>query len=377
MLIVFLILIILLLSVPYVVDFFVNGIVFVKRLKIGRWKDIELWDKSIYLICKKWIKKSPTVKKTDNSKLILFDMIKGNYRNNTIQSWQIALVYLASCEREKINQWRLYINENGTWKNQPKEVDYSLLAYAILKDCENKVNIKSAMDEMYQLILNRVGDDGSVCYRNYCKDDRYVDTVGFIAPFLALYGTTYQIEKAKELALDVIYQYYRNGFHKQSLLPVHAYKVNTLYPLGIYGWGRGVGWFLLGIIDTYQILKDEKLEQIILDLANKYIEYQREDGAYSSIVHLKQSPDSSATSVFAYFYANCSELFDNEKYYHISIKAIKYLMKVTRRNGEIDFSQGDTKGIGYYSMTFDIMPFTQGMACRTMTIIKRLVKKYE
>ena len=39
-------------------------------------------------------------------------------------------------------------------------------------------------------------------------------------------------------------------------------------------------------------------------------------------------------------------------------------MKNTRRNGEIDFSQGDTKGIGIYSLTYDIMPFTQGIATR-------------
>jgi len=39
-------------------------------------------------------------------------------------------------------------------------------------------------------------------------------------------------------------------------------------------------------------------------------------------------------------------------------------MKVTRRNGAIDFSQGDTKGIGIYASTFDVMPFTQGLAIR-------------
>ena len=45
-------------------------------------------------------------------------------------------------------------------------------------------------------------------------------------------------------------------------------------------------------------------------------------------------------------------------------KAISYLMKVTRRNGEVDFSQGDTKDIGVYSMLFNRLPFTQGFCIR-------------
>ena len=38
------------------------------------------------------------------------------------------------------------------------------------------------------------------------------------------------------------------------------------------------------------------------------------------------------------------------------------LMKVTRRNGALDYCQGDTYGIGFYSHLFSIMPFVQGMA---------------
>lgn len=39
-------------------------------------------------------------------------------------------------------------------------------------------------------------------------------------------------------------------------------------------------------------------------------------------------------------------------------------MQATRKNGAVDFSQGDTKDIGVYSSNFDILPFTQGFAIR-------------
>ena len=53
-------------------------------------------------------------------------------------------------------------------------------------------------------------------------------------------------------------------------------------------------------------------------------------------------------------------------------KGIKYLMKVTRRNGIVDFSQGDTKDIGVYSQLFDKMPFTQGLAIRSINKYKNM-----
>ena len=41
-------------------------------------------------------------------------------------------------------------------------------------------------------------------------------------------------------------------------------------------------------------------------------------------------------------------------------------MSVTKKNGEVDFSQGDTKDIGVYSILFDILPFAQGFALRAI-----------
>lgn len=51
-------------------------------------------------------------------------------------------------------------------------------------------------------------------------------------------------------------------------------------------------------------------------------------------------------------------------------------MKATRRDGTIDFAQGDTKGIGSYSQIFDRMPFAQGMGLylsKTLDIYEKLL----
>ena len=369
------ILIIILLCIPYIIDIWINTRNFYKRLKIGRYTDIDQWETKIIRVAEKWIKKTPIIKKTDNARFIILDIIKGNYRSSTIQSWQTGLVYLAVSERKKVDYSKIFINKNGEWINKPQEIDFSLLAYAILKNSQNKNAIKKSMDEMYELIIScQQSNDGCISYRKQFPEERYVDTVGFVAPFLSYYGLVYRDNYAIDLAIKVIKEYYKNGFHADTLLPVHAYDSNTLAPLGIYGWGRGTGWYLLGIIDTYNSVKNSELLHIIQDLAEKYKEYQRDDGSFGCIVQLKNIADSSATSVFAYFYACCASIFNNIEYYHVSQNAIKYLMTVTRRNGEIDFSQGDTKGIGFYSTTFDIMPFTQGMACRAVYWLKEKCK---
>ena len=44
---------------------------------------------------------------------------------------------------------------------------------------------------------------------------------------------------------------------------------------------------------------------------------------------------------------------------------MRYLQKVTKRDGAVDLSQGDTKDVGIYSQAFGILPFAQGFALRT------------
>jgi unsaturated rhamnogalacturonyl hydrolase len=85
--------------------------------------------------------------------------------------------------------------------------------------------------------------------------------------------------------------------------------------------------------------------------------------------------DSSTTATLAWFLVNASQIDEiKEECVFAKENAIKYLMKVTRRDGAIDFSQGDTKAIGVYSQHFDILPFTQGFALRTSNFSQAIVK---
>lgn len=356
-------------------DIFINGKVWIGRIKIGRYKEYEKWYADICRIGKKWMVHMPITKKTSQSRLILIDILNGNYKNNNIQSWQSGGLYLGLTEHEKDQQvvqsyQQIFLGQDGRWIKKPEEVDYALLAYAILRKADDTEHLKEAMDQIYQLILERIQEkDGCVCYRKHVPDIRFVDTIGFICPFLCLYGKIYHVQEAIALSWHQIETYTEKGVLQGTSMLAHCYRSSDCMPMGMYGWGRGIGWFLLGILDAYIELEDsdpekKRLEKIVMKAADEMYVYQNKEGGFYDNFLTKTRVDSSITAIAGYFYGECYRMFQQQVYRKVSEDCKKFLMNSTRRNGMIDFSQGDTKGMGIYASEFDIMPFTQGIAIR-------------
>ena len=350
------------------------------RYHIGRWNNYDEWLSNVKNISIKWTRKTPVVKMTDNNRLMVIDMINGKYKNNNIQSWQLGGLLLGLCEcndkeaKEAINKLIIkLIDKDGNWVTKPTNVDCGLLSYAILKNSKDYKKIKPAMDYSIGIIEKNICEDGMIAYTSDKNvDERYVDTLGFVCPFLQLYSNIYAEEKFSKISLEQINQYNKYGLLHDTYLPNHAYNPKNKLPLGVYGWGRGVAWYVIGLIDTYIEIKDsdEKLilKQNIKNVADSYINYQREDGRFGSILQNERTYDSSATAVLAYFYSRCYEIFENPKYLEVSNKCLQKIKSVTRITGKVDWCQGDTKDIGVHSQTFDIMPFAQGFTLRAALI---------
>lgn len=355
------------------------------RIKIGRYTDSEIWNDSISKKGLKWLNNTPKIKVTDNTRLVVIDMIRGNYSKSDIQHWQEAALLLGLGEKLKHNKNREIeieiekflkskINEEGKWINKPKNVDGAILAYSIMK-LEN-VDIdkyKPAFDYIFELIKENIGSDGTVQYRNFMKSYRYVDTIGFICPFLVCYGNKYNKQECIDLAINQIKIYEKYGMIGNYNIPYHVYKIENKIPLGLYGWGRGLGWYAIGLIDTWNELKDDDkykkiLEDSVIKFAKSAIELQQSNGAWSwTVTRPETRLDSSTTATLSWFMLNASNIASiSDECMNSYNKAINYLMSITRRNGSIDFSQGDTKDIGVYSQLFDILPFTQGFSIRVI-----------
>lgn len=255
------------------------------------------------------------------------------------------------------------------FRTTPTNVDCGMLAYSLLKSTDAE-RIRPAMDFAAQLIMSRVAEDGTLVYVNDIKsDERYVDTVGLVCPFLACYGVTYGKPEYVSLSVKQLREFSAYGLEKNSFLPNHAYSASSKLPLGVYGWGRGTGWYTLGLLDTYKELPDgedkQKLKDQMRKVADCYLCFQRPDGGFGYIMQLQKGYDSSTTAAMSYFYRECATVFKNKVYAETANRCLDKLRSVTRITGAIDWCQGDTKGIGIFAQTFDVMPFAQGLVLRS------------
>lgn len=360
------------------VDFYFWWMERFPRYKIGRWSDDEMWENAVFKTGLKWLPKVPAVPVSQNKHLLLWDMLTGKFIRKSVQAWQTGGLVIGVSEysyaaskstvQKTISH---FINSNGNWKEIPKNVDYGILAYGFLKNHPRPESLKPAMDELIQVIEKHLGEDGLIAYSGR-SDIRYVDTLGLVCPFLALYAKVYQQPKYAELAIKQLEAFTEKGLYPGTYLAAHSYQLKTGLPVGIVGWGRGVGWMLLGWMDVFLELPEsdakEKLKETILAAADEYLKYQYDDGGFGIILQDCSKYDSSATAIMAYYFGQCFNITQNLSYANGMKAALQKLKTVTRRDGSLDYCQGDTVDVGIFSQHYAIMPFAQGMVLRALKL---------
>lgn len=368
--------------VNYAVDYFYYLKDRYCRFHIGRYANVQDWHRKVEKKAAKWLRKTPTVKITDNSRYMLLDFITGKYKSHTIQSWQKAALILGllnsrndDYRKQAKEAAKAMIDENGRWKRKPVAVDCGMLSYAVLKAVDDPNKIKPAMDESLSVIRKNINDEGMISYTGGRENpDMYVDTIGLVCPFLMLYARMYNEAEMEKIAFRQLEVFHKYGLYSGTALPNHAFNIKSRLPLGVYGWGRGTAWYFIGLMDSYPLFKEkmhkEKVEQWLIEAANCYLDYQRKDGGFGSILQRTQTYDSSITCAMAWFYAEMGNMYKNTTYKEASEKCLKKVLNCTRITGAIDLCQGDTKDIGVFAQTYDIMPFAQGMVLRALNINK-------
>lgn len=368
-----------------VIDFLPQFNTWQSRIHIGRFTDTTIWKQKLQQKSSLWLRKTPTIKLTDNNRLIVIDILNGNYKRNSIQHWQEAALLLGLTEhfyktgdanvKQQIDTFvNSKIDATGNWKSTPKEIDGVILSYAILNlKWLDHDKYKPSYDAIWHLIQESIGVDGTVQYRSHASDYRFVDTIGFICPFLIEYGSRFDNQQAINLGIQQIKVFNTFGLFPNTFIPCHTYHVETKLPEGLFGWGRGLGWYSIGLIDAWSALpahseNKQELTKIVISFAKMALQFQNINGSWNWIVSSTMAcADSSTTATLAWFMSNAAQIEVIKQECQLAKeKALNYLMEVTRRDGAIDYSQGDTKAIGVYSQHFDILPFTQGFALRTV-----------
>lgn len=322
------------------------------RIHIGRWDDRAKWQKAIESRARKWLDRPPTVRPTDNNRWVLWDVLRGRYRTRTIQSWQAAGLLMAFGKAESARCASRNINTaTGNWKKTPVYADEALLAYVLKKDNELPSEAERCI---LSLLMNLKGMQETIPYRSSIPNIRFIDTIGMVVPFLVLCGNT-------GLAMKQIEEYDKARLPGSSI-PSHAYDTVQNVPLGIYDWARGIGWYILGLVESNT---DGTLDERIVSLAEELLYHQKDGGGFGAMFFNQESTsESSGTALVGFLMVNAYRINSDKRFLDAAFRVEKQLMRQTRRNGAIDSCQGDTKGIGHYSAYYSVMPFAQGIALR-------------
>ena len=326
------------------VDVFVNLQEWQSRIHIGRWNDRIEWQMALEHTSRKWLKRSPVVRKTSNTRLLLWDMLRGTFRSSTIQKWQDAGLLLGLEEvdaREYVRQHRIHFDSQNL---EPEDL---LLAYVLLKHhclTDNQQHeILSYFDDLK--------DAGTIAYRPWLENVRFVDTIGMVLPFLHACGWN-------DLAMRQLKEYDDALLH--GIYPAHAYDMEKKLPMGVHDWSRGIGWYILGLVEAVTLPGNKER---IVKFSEALLLHQNVDGGCACFVfNQKERMESSGTVLIGLLFVAAYQISQNKRFLTAAFRVEKALMQATRRDGALDYCQGDTYGIGYYSHLFSVMPFAEGLA---------------
>lgn len=190
----------------------------------------------------------------------------------------------------------------------------------------------------------------------------YCDLLGMIVPFLVEYYKTTQDKQALDIAKHHMNYYILNGLDKDTYIPAHGIDLNSNIKVGSVNWGRGIGWYLLGLtaINNLTGEYEKELTGIYLSL-NKL---KTKENLFGQFPGSSDHFDASASTIIMYSFGYANKLI----YYKSQILDLfsPYILK----DGSLSSTSGDTYGLNSYSKTFGNSELSQGMFLLMLSIAK-------
>jgi len=256
-------------------------------------------------------------------------------------------------------------------------------ALIYLEQTTHNPEYQNKIEEMATYLIERSKKEGGTLafrpWQDGKKSVRHVDTLGLACPFLAHYGSVYNKPEATELAVRQVLDFIQYGLDSKSGLSFQGYNPSySNLSVGAAGWGRGVGWYALGLVNTAIWLPKEskeldKLTQAINDLARGIVRYQQSDGGYLGLLTANvEHYDSSATSILTYFLKVArTQGWIGPEYDGAILRGVASLKAHTRSNGIVDDAQGVCMGLNQMSSQYGPETYAQGMTLELMGTITR------
>jgi unsaturated rhamnogalacturonyl hydrolase len=253
------------------------------------------------------------------------------------------------------------LSDEDTWRSR-LHIDMAPIAYAALRMHELGAITQQYQQRAFEMaerfMQSEGADDGTIPYTPG-SNLILVDTVGFLCPLLARVGRIRRDSTYTRLAIRQIDSFILHATDSASGWVSHAFDRQTRSRLGQVGWGRGMGWLVLGITDTLLELEDYSERQRLGEIANHMFEklarVQREDGHWSwNLMMPHDEADSSLTTLIAYALARLINNIPHQFDHHNTMlqRCRLAIDRATSDNGHVGQASGEAGGVGTYSMQF-------------------------
>lgn len=224
-----------------------------------------------------------------------------------------------------------------------------------------------AADHLADYLMHYPVDaDGNMGYRLRTSHLVFADALGMICPFLCRYGAMTGKTELVNLGVLQLMNFLESGMDPISGLPYHGYDSKTGVKQGCVGWGRAVGWLMMGLCGSLKYLSETHSDYAVLkefkDLLEKEIwKYQRADGGFSWLLPAVEGPaDTSATAmIIGALLLNDCDKKDTRKEQKIS-EAVAFLDQHLN-GGNVDCASGECEGFGEYPQRYGVYPWGNGM----------------
>lgn len=229
---------------------------------------------------------------------------------------------------------------------------------------------KKAAENMLNFLEHHERDEAGSFYYRPKQENGYIfaDMAGMVCPFLCKYGSTYGDSRATNLAMVQIQNFIGYGMDGKTGLPYHGYQYKSGVKYGIIGWGRAVGWLMLGMSGALAYIDEhtpgyEEIKQTYRRLVDKVEAYQLEGGLYSWQLGVKDGPvDTSATGMILY---SIAQSLENKVLIGIHKSRMvrgRDALLGSVKDGKVYGALSECQGFSMYPQVYDAYPWSLGPA---------------
>ena len=244
-----------------------------------------------------------------------------------------------------------YISNSGQPRFKVNKVDQAV--FGIIA-----INLHLAYkEEKYKVFASVIFD---FIHANYVKNSMVLyrentvnelnDTIGMIVPFLVRYYKFLKVTLALEIARNQLAYFIKFGTDVMTYLPSHGINITTRTKVGSNNWGRGIGWYFIGLKDFCETTGE--FQEQYVGLCNTVSRLKNHEGLWGQFPGSDDVFDASATTLIIYS-------LPKEEY--TPDKILKQLSNYISKEGFILQTSGDTERPNSYSKILGKSELSQGV----------------